>query len=236
MVHDVEYRFLGDQGIPSFFKFTHPVSSSLNKSNSMILKTYLSGPVMFSNFMRSVTDVLNDLVGEKADMGAEADEGRFLVWSTWHDAETLGYDAAPKEKTQLQGRLARRAMIDMSEVLGSNVVLSFSLPGSRGGRAAEVAIALAVGIPVFLVGEPMSIFDHHPNVFSCSWHELFHWGSKQMDGIYSEELGWLEPKGDSEEAKAEHYRKIHNLISSNIPQAMMVLTDQMARELPPNPF
>lgn len=90
------------------------------------------------------------------------------VTARWITEEPSTYDPSltPEELLQAQRQWAAN---DYNDVIGSDVLVFFAetpdVPGrARGGRHVEFGIALALGIPILVVGPTENIFHHLPHV------------------------------------------------------------------------
>jgi nucleoside 2-deoxyribosyltransferase len=96
------------------------------------------------------------------------------VVSAWHELDSPssdGFSGIARE------RRAWLAMMDVQQLVGSNVLVSFSDADSldpRGGKHVETGIALALGKRLLLVGSAENIFHSLPDVEQFpSWSECF---------------------------------------------------------------
>ena len=79
-------------------------------------------------------------------------------WIEYHSGATLGNPADEEE-------LCNQAVEDVEDVMKSDVFVILNL-GKSEGKATELGIAYALGIPTILIGErTINIFYYLPNIF-----------------------------------------------------------------------
>lgn len=83
--------------------------------------------------------------------------------SRWLDVQASGLRAVENDDIMLAN-----AVVDFEDVKAADVLVCYSPPEGfghgRGGRHAELGVALGLGKPVVLVGERENIFHWHPGV------------------------------------------------------------------------
>jgi hypothetical protein len=118
-----------------------------------ILSVYLSAPAPSADMMK---DLASRIAGAKI-LSPNGTKNIVHVRSTWF-LDSSGYLGTDPDSLQ------ERAIRDFHEVKTSDYVLSFPGPGSRGGRASEVALGLSYHKKVMIFGERESIFDFYPTI------------------------------------------------------------------------
>ena len=127
------------------------------------MKAYISAPIPFLDDAQRI--------------------GLFLVHpdievvSSWHDGREIGYCRTDDD-------LGKDASKDLREMEESDVLVMLSREGSGGGMAGELAIALFRCIPVFAIGEKLSIWSYHP------WIKWFETEDELVEAVNNHASKW----------------------------------------------
>ena len=96
--------------------------------------------------------------------GYRDEQTEHAVVSTWIDVALTVPDATT-DTIEVEEMWQRWALQDLSEVAQADLMIAFTDgQWARGGRHVELGYALALGIPVALVGPKEHIFHSHPLV------------------------------------------------------------------------
>lgn len=82
-----------------------------------------------------------------------------VVTSRWLDGS---HGESYRAITDSQRRAA--AVEDLADISQSDLFVAFTGSGGRGGRHVETGVAIALSLPVWLVGEPENVFHFLPGV------------------------------------------------------------------------
>lgn len=85
--------------------------------------------------------------------------GGHQIISRWHDEWALKSDIGVAFE-----ELAAEAAMDLADVRASDVVLQLNWDGSTGGMFVEQGYAMALKIPIVVVGPHSNVFHHLPGV------------------------------------------------------------------------
>lgn len=106
----------------------------------------------------------------------------FTVTASWlNETHEIHKGTAGAASDLPDEQVAKHASDDLRDIDGSDLLVTFAansldLPdgfGGSGGRHVETGYAIAIGMPVLVVGEPENVFHRLPRVCSIvpNWHE-----------------------------------------------------------------
>lgn len=111
--------------------------------------------------------------------GQELTRIGFTVTASWLDeTHEINSDTTGAATGLPDAQVAVHAATDLRDIDGSDLLVAFTagalgVDGGSGGRHVETGYAIALGMPVLVVGEPENVFHRYPRACAVvpNWHE-----------------------------------------------------------------